>query len=236
MENEQIEQLYRSRYDFKQFYPITSILISQNEVLLPINNEKIELSKEEIQCKYGDKRVDLPISFGSINAKFRLAVLGLEPRDSNPKYNIERCDNFVYGTPFGIEGWTFKNKYYKSFKEVLKRNDCYIYFTDVVKEYEVKKTKEEADKNARKTFWCKAAENENMVFLKAEFKLINPTHIVALGSQTYDFLHKHFGDKVIKVTHPNARQDKSSKENAWDAVNRQIQSIFENNSDKINIE
>jgi len=35
-------------------------------------------------------------------------------------------------------------------------------------------------------------------------------------------------ETVFKVTHPNARQNKSTKENAWSAINRQLQLIFEN--------
>lgn len=232
MIDKKIENLYKTRYLFKQFYPKLIKLINQNEFLFSNGLKITESVKEEITCTYGDKKIDLPISFGNINAKYKLAILGLEPRDSNSKFNIERQGNFVFGSPFGIEHWSPKDKYYKSFKEILKRNDCFIYFTDVVKEYEVKNTKSEADRNARKTFWNKAASTGNITFLRAEFQIIKPTHIIALGSETYKFLNVHFGEKVFKVTHPNARQNKLTKENAWDAINRQLQLIFENEPPK----
>ena len=126
--------------------------------------------------------------------------------------------------------WNFKNKYYKSFKVLFHRKDVFVYFTDVVKEYEIKTTKNEADKNARKTFWNKANSIENIDFLKSEITLIEPTHIIALGIQSYRFLEKHFGNNVIAVTHPNARQSKLTKENAWDVIDRKLHSLFVENN------
>ena len=74
----------------------------------------------------------------------------------------------------------------------------------------------------------KTAKNENIAFLNAEFQIIKPTHIIALGSTSYKFLNLYFGDKVFKVTHPNARQNKLTKENAWDAITNQLKVILEN--------
>jgi hypothetical protein len=209
----------------------------QTHVLTTTNKGKVEVRKEsgtlERTIGNGDATSarwmgnDVAITT-NMEAPTALPILGLEPRDSNSKFNIERQGNFVFGSPFGIEQWSPKDKYYKSFKEIFNVNDCFIYFTDVVKEYEVKNTKSEADKNARKTFWNKAASTENIAFLSAGFQIIKPTHIIALGSETYKFLNVHFGEKVFKVTHPNARQNKLTKENAWDAINRQLQLIFEN--------
>lgn len=225
MDNKKIIEKYKSRYQFNRFYELVSIAINANKLF----NKQTSLvhKKDTIECQNGDVRVDLPISFGSDKAPYRLAILGLEPRDSKSKYNVERFGNFVFGTPFGIEYWTEKNKYYRSFEDLLQREDCFLYFTDVVKEYEVKESKGAADRNARQTFWKKAAEKENIAFLKSEFEIIKPTHIIALGVDTHAFLKIHFGDKVVKVVHPNARQNNSTKENAWDIAKKQINKILE---------
>ncbi|WP_353079550.1 uracil-DNA glycosylase family protein, partial [Flavobacterium sp.] len=214
MDNIKIKELYKKRYNFQDFYEIATTLINQNKLFSNGSNQSVQ--KEKIECQNGDIRVDLPISFGSEKATYRLAILGLEPRDSNSKYNINRSGKFVFGTPFGIEYWTEKNKYYRCFESLFQRQDCYLYFTDVVKEYEVKDSKGAADINARKTFWTKAALEDNITFLKSEFDIIKPTHILALGNDTHAFLKLHFGDKVVQVIHPNARQNQQSKLNAWE--------------------
>lgn len=224
MSNLQIEELYKKRYNFQDFYEIATTLINQNKLFSNGSNQSVK--KQKIECQNGDIRVDLPISFGSEKATYRLAILGLEPRDSNSKFNINRSGKFVFGTPFGIEYWTEKNKYYRCFEALFERQDCYMYFTDVVKEYEVKDSKGAADKNARKTFWTKAAKDENIAFLKSEFEIIKPTHILALGNDTHAFLNKHFGEKVVKVIHPNARQNQRSKENAWEIAKKQLNDIY----------
>jgi hypothetical protein len=224
MENLKLKELYKTRYPFQHFYDTVSILLKQNKLFSESNHPK--LLKDKIECKNGDIRIDLPISFGSEKATYRLAILGLEPRDSNSKYNINRSGKFVFGTPFGIEYWTEKNKYYRCFESLFQRQDCYLYFTDVVKEYEVKDSKGAADINARKTFWTKAALEDNIAFLKSEFDIIKPTHILALGNDTHAFLKLHFGDKVVQVIHPNARQNQQSKLNAWEIAKKQLNDIF----------
>lgn len=220
MLNKKILELYKNKYVFNEFYSLFGELINENNILGSGIKQKSTIS--QFECKVGDIRVDLPISLGRENTKYRFAILGLEPRDSNSKFNIERSGKFVFGTPFGIEYWTEKNKYYRCFEELLKRDDCYLYFTDVVKEYEVGENKGDSDKNARKTFWQKAADIQNISFLRKELEIINPTHIIALGNDTFTFLNQYFGDKVIKVIHPNARQSKQTKENAWDIAKKQI--------------
>jgi hypothetical protein len=224
MDNIKIKELYKKIYNFQGFYEIATILINQNKLFSNGSNQSVK--KQKIECQNGDIRVDLPISFGLEKATYRLAILGLEPRDSNSKFNINRSGKFVYGTPFGIEYWTDKNKYYRCFEALFQRQDCYLYFTDVVKEYEVKDSKGAADNNARKTFWTKAALEDNITFLKSEFEIIKPTHILALGNDTHAFLKLHFGDKVVKVIHPNARQNQQTKENAWEIAKKQLNSIF----------
>lgn len=224
MNNIKIKELYKSRYPFQYFYETVTILLKENKLFSESNHPKV--LKDIIECKNGDIRVDLPVVIGLEKSAYRLAVLGLEPRDSNSKYNIERSGNFVFGTPFGIEYWTEKNKYYRCFEDLIKKENCYLYFTDVVKEYEVKESKGEADKNARKTFWSKANKIDNVNFLKKELAIVNPTHIIALGNDTCIFLKQHFGDKVVKVIHPNARQNQQSKENAWDIAKKQLNAVF----------
>ena len=224
MNNIKIKELYKKRYNFQDFYEIATTLINQNKLFSNGSNQSVQ--KQKIDCQNGDVRVDLPISFGSEKATYRLAILGLEPRDSNSKFNINRFGKFVYGTPFGIEYWTEKNKYYRCFESLFQKQDCYLYFTDVVKEYEVKDSKGAADNNARKTFWTKAAQGDNIAFLKSEFEIIKPTHILALGNDTHAFLKLHFGDKVVQVIHPNARQNQQSKENSWEIAKKQLIAVF----------
>lgn len=221
---EEIKSFYHNKYNFSNFYTITSKLIQNNKLLTGrCETSELTFKLPKIDCINGDIRVDLPISIGSEESSYRIAILGLEPRDSNSKFNIERTNKFVFGTPFGIENWAETNKYYKCFEDLLKRDDCYLYFTDVVKEYEVKETKGVADNHARKSFWSKAANLENIYFLKTEFEIIKPTHILALGNDTFTFLNQHFGNKVTKVVHPNARQNPITKQNAWDLAKSQIQ-------------
>lgn len=226
MDLKTIYNLYSTRYSFELFYQFLNSRLQCNFFLNGGNKQLNSIKREEINCHYGDIRVDLPVMVGNENSKYRIAILGLEPRDSNKKFNIERHKNYVYGTPFGIEYWNEKNKYYKSFNGLLNREDCFLYFTDVVKEYEVLESKMIADKNARKSFWIKAEQSENIHFLKEEMKLFNPTHIIALGNETYAFVKKYFGEKAVKVIHPNARKNKLNNENAWDIAQKQIGSIF----------
>lgn len=225
LNNLEIELLYKSRYDFELFYNKVHALFNKNQISLS-KTDKINNNYTNVLCSLGDIRVDLPISIGDKNSKYRIVILGLEPRDSNSKFNIEKHGKHVFGTPFGIEHWDEKNKYFKCFKGLLNREDCFLYFTDVVKEYEVRESKDAADKYARKTFKEKASKDENITFLRLEMDLIKPTHILALGHDTFKFLSHHFGSKVVKVIHPNARQNIKTKENSWDIANKQISEIF----------
>jgi hypothetical protein len=77
---------------------------------------------------------------------------------------------------------------------------------DVVTEYEVinKEDKVGNDKNARKNFLHRA--NESLGFITEELKIIEPTTIFCLGSETYLFMNKHFSSEyqVKQITHPAA--------------------------------
>jgi len=160
----------------------------------------------------GDFRVDVPVWFGDLkNAKNRIIVFGLEPRDTNTDFNVEKIGNKVFATPFGIDRWnefsTVKrkpqNKYFRVFKELIFDADNFILFSDIVKEYQkVSSTnlKGENDLNARKLFFSKA--EKELKNLKEEINNINPTHIVTLGNDSYFFLSKFYPEITIRVRHP----------------------------------
>jgi hypothetical protein len=186
----------------------------------------------DFKANPGDIRVDLPIWFGNPSkVKLKVMILGREPRNSHDKYNIEVRNEhkFVYGTPFGIEYWTEKNKYYRSFKNLIRNDEILTYFSDVVKTYEVKQTKSESDLQAKVGFWKKAElENANVVFLKTEVDLLKPDIIIGLGNDSHNFLKKHFASSfnVKKVIHPNARQNKKTGMNAWETAEIEIAEII----------
>ena len=228
METNQIKRLYRKNYPFEEYYELVQSILEKNAFIpkTRLSDGKRAIRNGGISAVSGDIRVDLPIWIGDVSNNSRMIFLGLEPRDTADKYNIEKKGNFIFGTPFGIEFWNDKNKYYKSLKSVLKQNDLFIYFTDVVKHYEVKATKNESDQNARANFWAKAALKENIDFLDQEFSLINPTHVIALGGDSFKFLNHHFGEKwnIIKVIHPAARADKNGV-NAFEKANDALEEI-----------
>jgi len=226
----QIKNLYSEKYSFELFYELAQTLLEENQFIpkASLSNGGKAVIEGSIIARPGDIRVDLPIWFGDVSSKNRIIFLGLEPRDTEAKYNIEKKDNFIFATPFGIEFWNEKNKYFKSFKSVLKPNDLFVYFTDVVKHYEVKSTKNKSDINARALFWEKAVLEENLEFLNQELNLINPTHVIALGGDSFKFLNHHFGEKwnVVKVIHPAARPDKKTGMNAYEKVNETLGKIL----------
>lgn len=226
----QIKNLYNEKYPFELFYDFAQTLLTENQFIpkASLSNSAKPVIEVSIIARPGDIRVDLPIWFGDVSSKFRVFFLGLEPRDSDAKYNIEKKDNFIFATPFGIEFWNERNKYFKSFKSVLMRNDLFVYFTDVVKNYEVKSTKNKSDINARSLFWKKAVLEENLEFLNQELNLINPTHVIALGGESFKFLNHHFGEKwnVVKVIHPAAFPDKKTGLNAYEKANETLEEIL----------
>lgn len=230
----QILNLYRSKYPFHSFYELASAKI-MNNALLGENYlylvDNLALIDFKFKAKPGDIRVDLPIWFGDpLKAKLKVMILGREPRNGHDKFNIEASNehNFVFGTPFGIEYWSEKNKYYRSFKNLIKNDEILTYFSDVVKTYEVKQSKTESDLHAKVGFWEKAElENDSLVFLKTEVDLLNPDVIIGLGNDSYNFLKKHFKSfDVQKVIHPNARQDKKTGLNAWEIAEIKIAEII----------
>ena len=213
----EIIELYKESYPFSFFYSRALNKFKMNKVIenFPIDLDSYELGlsksqyeESEICAHFGDIRIDLPIWFGNPKAKKRIALVGLEPRHTNNKFNLEKKESFkvnIYGTPFGIEAWNEKDKYYTSFKSVILDPDTFCYFTDVVKEYEVEESKKDGDTKARYSFLPKARNEQNMAFLSKELTLLNPTHLVGLGNKSFEFLSKNFGTvyNVIKVRHPS---------------------------------
>ena len=231
----EILNLYKSRYKFDSFYDLVSTKILNNSLVSEnyhFVSEKISVESITYKAKPNDIRVDLPIWFGNPKtAKLKLMILGREPRDSHDKYNIEvKYDSkFVFGSPFGIEHWNEKNKYYRSFKNLIAKQDILTYFTDVVKTYEVKSSKSESDFSAKVNFWSHAETDlNNLEFLKQEVDLLSPDIIIGLGNDSFNFLCKHFAKEYLveKVIHPNARQDKQSGKNAWEIADKQINDII----------
>ena len=232
----EILNLYRSKYKFIDFYDLLSVKILNNN-LINSNYHFENTAYKDVnfiyETKNNDIRIDLPIWFGNPkHTKLKIMILGREPRDSNDKYNVEinPDDKYVFGSPFGIECWTDKNKYYRSFKNVISNPQILTYFTDAVKKYEVKNSKAESDINAKTNFW-KTAENsvENFEFLKREIEILAPDVLIGLGNDSYNFLQTKFGDqlKVRKIIHPNARQDKASGKNAWVLASEELDKIIE---------
>jgi hypothetical protein len=166
-----------------------------------------------IECNDGDFRVDVPVWFGDIkNAINRIIVFGLEPRDTNSSFNIERIENKVYATPFGVDRWNNEstvvrkpqNKYFRVFKDLVNNESNFVLFSDVVKDYMVSSkwnVNRKNDELARNIFFEKA--KMSIGFLKKEIELIRPTHIITLGLDSYNFVKSNFKNQnVIKLRHP----------------------------------
>ena len=207
-------ELYQNRYGTKQFYEnlLDNIRAKPDNYttyksFLSGYEEKVKLesSKEKIQTKDGDIRVDLPVWFGNPNAQMKIMLLGQEPRDTDKEgdLNIERVDKYVFATPFALERER-PIRYHAAFSPLFKKEiDAFIYFTDVVKEYEVTGNKENDDNLAKKLFLKKA--KENSPFLEEEIRIIDPTMIIAIGSKSHYFLVRHLKKSAKKISHPAHR-------------------------------
>ena len=229
-----IIELYQSKYKFNSFYEKASFKILQNNNVNQnfdmgfITSENPEFN---YKAKYPDSRVDLPIWFGNPDsAIIKIMFLGREPSDSADKNNIEKSEemNYVFGTPFGIEFWNEKNKYFKAFKEIVSNKNVLSYFSDVVKIFEVSESKNKSKAKAKVNFWKNAdGDTKNIEFLMSEVEMLNPDVIIGLGNDSYNFLNKHFSKtrKIEKVKHPAARKDEKTNENAWDVASRELIAI-----------
>lgn len=184
--------------------------LNQNKRLL--NGIELDSSIEytEFDTKTNDHRIDAPVWFGTLrNTKNRILVFGLEPRDTNSKFNLERVDNLVFGTPFGIDRWNSnssvtrkpQNRYYRVFDEISNRKDTFLIFSDIVKTYKIldKENNDRInDEYARNNFFKKARESKTN--LLKEISIINPTHIVTLGHDSTRIVKELLPEKQSLIT------------------------------------
>lgn len=203
---------YQSIYPFKEFYPRLLNNIAQFPQFHTDKSNFLEGYKiirpeagisETIEALSGDVRIDLPVWFGNINAERRYIFIGLEPRDTRNDFNVEKVNNEVYATPFGIE--KSYSRYNKLFVPFVSTPNTFHLFMDVVKKYEVlnKQDKSVNDKNARKNFPRLSMASRE--FIKKELEIIRPTTIFCLGSKTNSFMNKYFANyHIIPITHPAA--------------------------------
>ena len=157
-------------------------------------------------------RVDVPVWFGDFQrSKKNILVYGREPRDTNKDFDIEKIDNRIYAAPFGCDRWNEKSsikgrpqlKYFRTFKEIIEKQEVFIIFSDIVKYYIAESgNKSQNDRAARKTFTHLAKEEVNIEFLKEEIRLINPAKI--LGNKSYYFYKDNIalGDFHL-IPHPS---------------------------------
>ncbi|QNA46472.1 uracil-DNA glycosylase family protein [Lacibacter sediminis] len=203
---------YRKRFPFERFYDnlVNNIatwpayhLKSETFLQGYESQNKTTQQAEKIITGSNDIRVDLPVWFGNLSSPVRIAVMGLEPRNSDPDgiLNIERVGQYVFATPFALE--RPRGPYYAAFQDLLNSNNLFVYFTDVVKSYLVSGDKKNDDRIARQLFWKRAKEEE--AFLVEELALINPTFIIALGNESFAFLSKLLSNKyqILKIRHPS---------------------------------
>jgi hypothetical protein len=216
-----IIDFYKELLGFDEFYNIAlnnsakepKEFIQSLEFLKGLQNEEYySINKNGITVNDGEFRIDVPVWFGDLStAKKRIIVFGLEPRDTNPDFNIEKIGDKIYATPFGIDRWNDfssvkrkpQNKYYRVFKEIISDMNNFILFTDIVKDYHVVSNTNEGrknDLNARITFYSKA--EKELPNLINEINNINPTHIITLGNDSYTFLSKYYPKITFRLRHP----------------------------------
>lgn len=218
---EQIINFYKHNLGFNDFYKLilNNIKINPNEYiqnsnfLEGLNSCSKPLAEKIIKvADIGDYRIDVPVWFGNIQeARNRIIVFGLEPRDTNSDFNIEKTGNKVFAAPFGIDRWnefsTIKrkpqNKYFRVFKDLINEKYNFVLFSDIVKDYQkISGTNNNGsnDLNARNVFFSKA--EKELKNLKEEIQNINPTHIITLGKDSYIFLSRFYPKITIRVRHP----------------------------------
>lgn len=209
---DEILKLYREHFPFIRFYDNLLYNIThwpefhiQSDTFL--KGYKRETAVNEfagrIITESGDIRVDLPVWFGDPASTNRIVVIGLEPRDTDKEgiLNIERDGRYVFATPFALE--RPRGPYYSAFFGATQNLTSFIYFTDVVKTYDVSGSKRHDDKVARKEFNQKAQIEKE--FLLKELDIIKPDKVIALGNESHRFLTNHLSGKyeVLKVRHPS---------------------------------
>ncbi len=233
---EQIVSFYK-KLGFVNFYNLINANIEHNKSeFVQIDRFLFGLKKSIvspsniIECSTGDIRFDIPVWFGDIfNSKVRIIVFGLEPRDTDSNFNIEKIENRIYATPFGVDRWIDsssvqrkpQNRYYRVFNELVNDHSNFVLFSDVVKDYYVVSKHNVNRKNdtiARDLFFEKAY--AGLGFLKEEIELINPTHIITLGLDSYNFIKSNFSDiEIIKLRHPANGGERLARKQLQDSFN-----------------
>lgn len=222
---------YRKRFLFDKFYDnlLYNIatypdyhITSKTFLKGYVSQTKVTKYIGKILTEVGDIRVDLPVWFGDNNATNKIIIIGLEPRDTDKSglLNIERVNHYVFATPFALE--RPKGPYYAAFGDLINREDTFVYFTDVVKTYQVGSVhdKQQDDKTARQNFLQKA--QDELPFLLKELELIKPTKIIALGDKSFAFLKELLGSEfeLEKVRHPSQGGAKIAKQQLTDIVQK----------------
>lgn len=219
---------FKSQFHFDKFYDNLLYNISaypehhiSNTTFLKgySSQDKVIPDIERIKTKRGDIRVDLPVWFGDPQAANKIVIIGMEPRDSDKEghLNIERVGCNVFATPFALE--RPKGPYQSAFRDITNDGNVFVYFTDVVKTFEVTGDKFNDDIHARQTFAQKA--DEQKPFLLEELSIISPTKVVALGNQSFSFLKELLIDKydVHKVRHPSYGGATLARQQLKDLIN-----------------
>ncbi len=159
---------------------------NQNKQFLEGIKSKDDLTYKEFSTQSGDDRIDVPVWFGHLDkAEKKIIVFGLEPRDTNKMFNIERVNHSVFGTPFGVDRWNFNssvprkphNRYYRVFKEISERPETFLLFSDIVKYYKVidnLNTSRINDIYARSKFFELAYQSKEKLI--KEIEIVDPTH------------------------------------------------------------
>lgn len=186
----------------------------------------------EIDTDIGDIRIDVPVWFGCPdNAELRIAVIGLEPRDTNMGFNLASSaffnkneqHKYVYATPYGIDHWNSDNQLFKAFNmynyrnvfnDLIESRDLFVLFTDFVKKFDIfykpgadispKNAKISNQKCARKTFNEKAKESVSLV--QNELSIIQADLIITLGKPSANAVSKYLQSEIphLRFTHPAA--------------------------------
>ena len=224
-----IIEFYKNQLGFENFYDIivnnmasdTKEFIQSANFLKGVSTNTIK-SNSKIISHENDYRIDVPVWFGDlVNSKRRVIIFGLEPRDTNSNFNIEKIDNKIFGSPFGIDRWNSnssvkrkpQNRYFRVFNSLVSDETNFVLFSDIVKDYKILKTNNEGrknDTNAREYFFKKAEEQFSL--LRDEIKMINPTHILTLGKDSHQFLINFYPKITFRLRHPANGGEKKAKE------------------------
>lgn len=169
--------------------------------------------QDVIRVTSGDRRVDLPVWCGKLEAAKRIVVLGMEPRATKDVYNLEKINGTIFASPFAIgQGRAYAAAFAPLYNAALA--DTFLYFTDVVKDYDVvvdavtKLDRKKNDQAARSRFDQKA--QRYLPFLATELALIAPTIVLSLGTEVTNFLRTHFENphlpgpkyRIRQIPHP----------------------------------